>query len=134
MCNEAIHTDPYSLAFVPDCFKTQKMCDKAINIDPFTQSHDHDNLKMWEMCIRAVEAGLGLLGHIPDWFVTQQQIDVWYDGKYWYTDDELIQWYKGYQKRKAQKAKIKEELLPIAWHPDPVMDWCMPEDEKRLRK
>ena len=96
MCNEAIHTDPYSLAFVPDRFKTQKMCDKAINIEPFTQSHDHDNLKMREMCIRAVEASLGLLGHIPEWFVTQQQIDVWYDGEYWYYDDELIQWYKGY--------------------------------------
>ena len=38
----------------------------------------------------------------------------------------------GYQKRKAQKAKIKEELLPIAWHPNHVMDWGMPEDEQRL--
>ena len=43
-------------------------------------------------------------------------------------------WYEGHQKRKAQKAKIIEELLPIAWHPNRVMDWCMLEDEKRLRK
>ena len=28
-------------------------------------------------------------------------------------------------------AKIKEELLPIAWHPNRVMDWCMSEDEKK---
>ena len=45
-------------------------------------------------------------------------------------DDELIEWYEGYQKRKAQKAQIKEELMPIAWHPDRVMDWCMSKDEK----
>ena len=42
----------------------------------------------------------------------------------------MIKWYKGYQKRKAQKAKIKEELLSTAWHPDRVIDWCMPENEK----
>ena len=45
-------------------------------------------------------------------------------------DNELIKWYHGYQKRKAQKVKTKEEFLPIAWHPDRVMDWCMSEDEK----
>ena len=30
-----------------------------------------------------------------------------------------------------QKANIKEELLPIAWHSGRVMDWCMSEDEKK---
>ena len=29
-------------------------------------------------------------------------------------DDEVIEWYKGYQSRKAQKASIKEGLLLIA--------------------
>ena len=29
----------------------------------------------------------------------------------------FIKWHEGYKKRKAQKAKIKEELMPIAWHP-----------------
>ena len=32
-------------------------------------------------------------------------------------------------RRKAQNSKIKEELLPIAWHPNRVKDWCMSEDE-----
>ena len=40
-------------------------------------------------------------------------------------------WLKGYNQRKAQKAKIKEELLPIAWHPDRVIDWCFSEDKKK---
>ena len=43
----------------------------------------------------------------------------------------MIKWYDGYQKHKAQKAKIKE-LLPIAWHPERVIDWCMSGEEKRL--
>ena len=85
------------------------------------------------MCIREVEAGLGLLEHVLGWFVTQQQLKIWHDDNDYCNDDELIDWYNGFQKRKAQKAKIKEELLPIAWHPDCVMDWCMSEDEKRRR-
>ena len=110
------------------------MCDKAIEIDPFTLWHVPDNLKSQGMCIRAVEAGLGLLEYVPDWFVTQQQIKIWRDDDEYCDDDELIKWYNGYQRRKVQKAKIKEELLPIVWHADCVMDWCMSEDKKRWWK
>ena len=131
MCNEAMRIEPYSLAFVPDRFKTQKMCDKTIEIDPFTLWHVPGNLKTQGMCIRAVEAGLGLLEYVPDWFVTQQQLKIWHDDDdYYYDDDELNKWYNRYQKHKAQKLKIKEELLPIAWHPSRWWDWCMSEDEK----
>ena len=57
-------------------------------------------------------------------------IGLWYED----FDDEIIEWYEGYQKRKAQKAQIKEELISIPWQPDRVMDWCMSEDEKRCWK
>ena len=67
---------------------------------------------------------------IPDWFVTQQQLDAWLDDDYWYHDDDITEWYEAYTKRKAQKAKIEEKLLPIAWHPSGWRDWCVPEDEK----
>ena len=46
-------------------------------------------------------------------------------------EDNLFKWYDGYKKRKVQKASIKEELLPIAWHPSRYWDWCMSEDEKQ---
>ena len=36
-----------------------------------------------------------------------------------------------WNKCKAQKAKMKEELMPIAWHPSRRWDWCVPKDEKR---
>ena len=74
------------------------------------------------------------LQFLPDWFVTQQQMDVWYDYDYCFHDGEIIEWNKGYKKRMAQKVKIKEELLSVAWHPDCAKDLCMSEDEKRLWK
>ena len=80
------------------------------------------------------------LQYVPDWFVTKKGISMWHDdyydddGNYWvtggYDEDTFFEWYDGYKKRKAQKATIKEELLPIAWHPDCVMDWCMSGDER----
>ena len=70
------------------------------------------------------------LQFVRDWFITQKQIDTWYDDNYVYNDNNMIRWYDGYKKRKAQKVSIKEELMPIAQHPDRVMDWCMSEDEK----
>ena len=86
------------------------------------------------MCDKAVKDDPSSLQFVPDWFVTQEQIDIWYDDDYWYHDDELMEWYEGYKERKTQKAKIKEELIPIAWHPSRWWDWCMSEDEKRDRK
>ena len=130
MCNEAMRIEPYSLAFVPDCFKTPEMCDKAIEIDPFTLWHVSDNLKTQRICIKAVAADLMLLEYVHGWSVTQQQIKIWRDDDEYCDDDELIKWHDGYQKSNAEKAKIKEELLPIAWHPDRVMV-CVCQETKR---
>ena len=52
-----------------------------------------------------------------------------------YDNDEgkFFKWYDSYRARKAQKASIKEGLLPIAWHPSRYWDWCMSEDEKKKK-
>ena len=63
--------------------------------------------------------------------MTQEQVKLWHDYDDYYDDNELIKWYDGYQKRKIQKAQIKKELMPIAWHPSRWWDWCVPEDEKK---
>ena len=86
------------------------------------------------MCDDVVQRSSHSLKFVLDWFVTQVQLEIWHDDDDYCTDDELIEWYKRYQKRKVQKAKIKEELMPIAWHLDRVKDQCMPEDEKRRWK
>ena len=67
------------------------------------------------MCDATVTEDPSSLIYVPDWFVRQQQVNMWYD--YYYNDDEydeVIGWQNGYQKRKAQKAKRKEKLMPIA--------------------
>ena len=69
------------------------------------------------MCDKAVKDDPSSLQSVPDWFHTQQQIDVWYDDDYCCHDDEIIEWYNGYKKRRAHEAKIKEEYL-LALIPD----------------
>ena len=82
---------PCGLEFVPDHLKMQEMCDKAVRDDP-----------SYLVCV-------------PDWFVRQQQVNMWYDDYYNDDDyDEVIGWNNGYQKRKAEKTKRKEKLMPIA--------------------
>ena len=45
-------------------------------------------------------------------------------------EDKFFEWYDGYKKRNTQKAKIKKELMSMAWHPSRWWDWCVPENEK----
>ena len=74
---------------------------------------------------------------VPDWFITKEWRDMWYDeyydddGDYWDEKDKFFEWYDGYKKCKAEKAQIKEELMPIAWHLSRYWDWCMSGDEKK---
>ena len=91
MCEKAVEKTSHMLCHVPDHFKTQKMCDKVVRDDSFS------------------------LPCVPDWFVTQQQVKLWHDDNK--DDDGLTDWYDDYKKLKVQKAQIKEELMPIAWHP-----------------
>ena len=111
MCREAVRREPCSLAFVLDYFKNQEMCEKAF------------------------KKYLWLLKYVPDGFVTHQQLKTWHDNNdYCNDDDELIEWYDGYKKRKAQKARIKKELMLIVCHLSRYWDWCMSEDEKTRQK
>ena len=68
------------------------MCDKAVSEDRYSQKL------------------------VPDWFVTQEQVKIRPDDDDYCNDNEPSEWYDAYKKRKTQKAQIKEELLPIAWH------------------
>ena len=83
------------------------------------------------MCEKAVNRYLYLLRYVPGWFVTDQQMKIWHVNDEYCNDDKHIEWYDGYKKRRAQKASIKEELLPIAWHPSRWRNWCKSKDEKQ---
>ena len=122
MCNQAVRSNPIVFFLVPDHFKTKEPCIKALEVDPWQLNNITDYLVKQKMCDKAVKNDPSSLRFVPDWFVTQQKVDVWCRDDYWYHDDEMIEWYEGYKKRKTQKVKIKEELLPVAWHPDHLMD------------
>ena len=106
------------------------------------------------MCDKVVKDDPSFLQFVPNWFFTKEWIDMWYDddrGKSfeWYDDDKdnffelydddnddddkynLFEWCNWYKNQKAQKSSIKDELVPIAWHPSRYWDWCMSEDEKQ---
>ena len=105
--------------------------DEDVDIEPRFLPAEIDCFKTREMHENAVKKYLWLLKYVPDWFVIHQQIKIWYDNDDYCNDDELIEWYDGYKKGKTQKASIKEEPVPIAWHLSRWRDWCVPEDEKK---
>ena len=107
MCDAAMCMVTYFLANVPNRFKTRKMCDKAVRKERFS------------------------LLFVPDWFVTQQQIKYLRDDNDDSYNNTFINWCDGYKKGKAQKAKIKDELMPVGWHPSRWWDWCLLNDEKQ---
>ena len=128
---KAVTFNPYTLRFVPDRFKTQEMINAAVMKDPCSLGFYPDHFKAQEICNKAVEEGSCALEFVPDWLVTHQQVKIWHDDDDNYYD-KIIKQYKGYiKKSKARKAKIKDELMSIAWHPSRWCDWFVPEDEKR---
>ena len=131
MCNEVMRTMPDAFHLIPDHFKTQGMCIKATEVNLWQLYHVPECFKTQELCNDAVKKKPSSLQYFPDWFMAQGQIKIWHNDDDYCNDDEVIEWYEGYQGRMAQKAKIKEELLPIAFHPSRWWDWCIPEDEKK---
>ena len=131
MYNEAVRNNPYALRNVPDHFKTREMCEKALEKDPFILWTVPDRYNIQEMCDKTVKKVSWSLEYVPDWFVKQEQIKLWRDDDDHCNDDRLIKWYEDYKKRKAQKAKIKKELIPFTWHPSRWWDWCMSEEEEK---
>ena len=113
--------DPGNVGETPGRFITQGTCNKAVNKDSWALRFVTDHLKTQKMCEDVVWKDHFSLHFVPDWFVTLQQLKTWGDYHGFCNNDRLIKWYDGYQKRKAQKAKIKEELLLISWHPSHVL-------------
>ena len=72
------------------------------------------------MCNPAVQENNDLIEYVPDWFVTPKMLE----------ESQEEEWVEALKQRKVQKAKIKEELLPVVWYPDRVIDWYFDEDEK----
>ena len=89
----------------------QEKYNKREQRDPHSLEYIPDDYKTQEMCDKAVEADPCLLKFVPARFSTNCL--------------------KAVEKRKAWKAKLKEELMQVAWDLWRWWDWCFPEDEKR---
>ena len=126
--------NPAVFFLFPDRFKTEEICIKALEVDPWQFKDVPNHFKKQEMCNNTATDYLFSWQFVPDWFITRERIDLLNDDDCVYNDHEMIEWYDGYKKRKAQKASIKEELLPVAWHPSRWWDWCVLEDEKKRQK
>ena len=112
MCIEAVRIEPVSMVCVSGRFKAQEMCDKAVRTEPLLLECVPDCFKTQQICDEAVRKCPLTLMHAPHWLVREQHIGPWDDNDFlrWHKD----KWHDDYQRRKAQKAKIKEGLLPIA--------------------
>ena len=119
MYHEAVQSDPEMFEYVPDQYKTQKMCNEAVESESWMLKHVSDWFVTQKICNEAVQRAPRMFEYAPDWFVTLQEFD------------DVLKLRYAYIKRKAQKAQIKEELMPVAWHPDRWWNWCVPEDEKK---
>ena len=129
MCDKAVDKKPYYLKYVPDMFISKEMCAKAFSVNPYNFEYMPDRFKNQEMCSDKYNYSREV-DDIPDWFITQEMIEN-SDGCCASRNNELHDWLNGYKERKAQKAQIKDELTPSAWHPDRVIDWCFDEEEKK---
>ena len=136
MCEKAAEDDPYTLKFVPDHFKSLMVCEGTVEVSPWQVKFVPDHFKMDKMCDKAVWKDSSSLQYVPDWFVTREGLYMWYDDSEYRDDDEnnFFKWCNGYKKRKGQKASIKGQLLPVAWHPSRWWDWCMSEEENKETK
>ena len=72
MCDKEVEKDPWSLAEVPEHFKTQEMWNKAVNKDPYSLSEVPEYFKTQKMCNKAVEKDLYSLMSVPERFKTQE--------------------------------------------------------------
>ena len=81
-----------------------------------------DQYKAQEMCNKAVKKYPWILEYVADNFKKQKMKAVKKNP------------HRLSKKGRVQKAKIKEELMSIAWHPARWWGWCVPDDEKKETK
>ena len=75
------------MRFIPDHLKAQEMCNKAVEEDPLALGVITDQCKTQGMCDKAVRDDSSSLQYVPDWFVSSDGADMWYDDSE-YCDDE----------------------------------------------
>ena len=151
MCDRIIFED-LSLRYVPNRYKTQQMWKKAADdclatlkfvLDWFVTS------KMIEILFTALHAdenvlyfnedsgnvvficnGMGIL-NIDLNNINLCNINYNEDDPDTIIHVKPLAWHIKFEKRKAHKKELNEELMQIAWHPKRWWTFCMSEDKKK---
>ena len=114
MCDEAVDDSLATLKLIPDWFVTSTMIKKLFtapypdeNIVYFNEDSNNVVFNCNEMCILNID-------------INNINLDNNFD-----EDDphtiiliRLLAWHTKFEKRKALKKDISEELMPVAWHPN----------------
>ena len=77
--DKAVDNYTCGLAFVPNCYKIQKMCNKAIDASPSATEFVPECYKTREICDKAIDAFKATLKFVPNWFVTNKILQKHYD-------------------------------------------------------
>ena len=121
MCGEAVDGFLPTLIFVPDWFVSNKMIKNL-----FTALYADENIFyedfVWFNCNK-----ISVLTNIN---LNNINLDNNFD------EDDLdtiilirpLAWHIKFEKLKALKRELNEELMPVAWHPS---RWCVSKDEKK---
>ena len=84
--------NPCALQFVPDHLKTKRICKEGVEDESETSKFVPEHFKDKKVCERAIKNEPGSLKFVPDFFITEEQIGVWYCN-----DDKLIEWHNDYK-------------------------------------
>ena len=127
MCDEAFDNFLPTLNFVPDWFVKSKMIKKLFtvlyadeNIVYFDEDFGNVIFSCNEMVILNTDLNDSNLDNNFDEDDTGAVIHI-----------SLLAWLIKFEKHKALKKMLNEELMPVAWHPSTWWDWCVSEDEKK---
>ena len=152
MCDKIISENPFMLKYCPDKYITQKMCDEAV--DDFLPTLNFVpncfvTSKMIKKLFTALYADESILYFDEDFgnvvFNCNEMgilnIDfncINLDDSNFEEDDpdtiihiRHLSWHIKFEKRKALKKELSEELMPVEWHPNRWWNWCMSEDGKK---
>ena len=86
MWEKVVEKVSWVLEIVPDQYKTQEMCIMAAEESPCSLSLIV--LKLTRYVLKQLSQNL--VPYVPDWFVTQQQVQIWHDDSNYHDKARLI--------------------------------------------
>ena len=96
-----MHKNLVAFFLVPGYFKKQELCKIAIVVDLWLLNDIADYLKTQKNCDDVVRSDPYSLQFVSDMFVMLQELKIWHDDNDYYYEDEFIEWYDRFEKRKA---------------------------------